>query len=167
MRQFTWLFPFLILVGGCNQKTPSQNWPANLQAIQNFTPDQKTQVLNAIGELNQGLGLTAVDTSGQGAGYPITISLVPAFSGAPLQAGLTYPGPNQCLVSIADIVFAAGHLGTLTTVVIHEIGHCIGLLHILLPTNHEIMSPTAQPISSYDDTTIDRFFTSFLDQGRL
>src|SRR3954470_14382314 len=89
MRRIFWTLAVVLLIAACGKNPPAPQWPAKLVSVTGFSEAQKSQVMKAIQNLNDGLGHQAVDVSGQGNGFPITIHYVESFSDAPLRAGLT------------------------------------------------------------------------------
>ncbi len=165
MLKRLWL-PFVcLLVIGCAKKTPPGTWPAHVTDYKNFSEEQKAELTEALDYLNQKSSRTVIDLNSNGAGFPISFELVDPDATAPMRGGLTFLTEEGCTIQLSRKVYETAYASERIPVVIHEIGHCGGLVHN--PTTREIMYKTASPLKDYAPDAFDRFFASLFSQAAL
>lgn len=93
----------------------------------------------------------------------ITITVVPEFPGRKWAGYASCIGCNPCAITIS-----ASEMGEKynKSVLLHEIGHCIGLTHNGMPESGEIMSPATSNWSDYTQGDKDRFFQAVREAQR-
>lgn len=69
--------------------------------------------------------------------------------------GVAWVGSGPCYIQIPERTFKYGQ-DWLTSVVWHEIGHCVGLMHT--DNEFDIMYAYAKPFSQYSPQALHRFF---------
>lgn len=166
MKQKLLMVTVVILVSGCGNIGHSYvQWPVDLSQVSNFSDSQKQLVMDVIDQFNNGTNQTLITTSNTQAVSSIQIldeqsigqvpsSLSDVASGLATIAGQAAIQTNLCTVKILDMVAQNDDL--LKSVLLHELGHCAGLVHV--PEQGEVMYKEATPFSQITQDAIERFF---------
>jgi hypothetical protein len=152
-----WLLLGLLLVTACSKNTPLSEGPASVASYQNFSADQKAQIIESINSMNTAAGKILVETVPNQNGYPITLVQVEPPPESPNRAGFAIHDDTQCTIQISKTVFDPAKKDYVKSVLWHEMGHCFGLQHD--PQNGQLMYYTAEPFKTYSNESINRFFT--------
>lgn len=156
LRVFTFAL-WLIFVTACADHTPIQ-WPAKVTSWGNLKDSDVQRIQASIHEVETRSGQTwlAHDSNHH---FEIEFSGVDFSPEYPNRAGFASTDWSTCKVELSPRLFDSGTDALLTTVVAHELGHCVGLTHA--PTDGEIMSPAALPETMYTEDAWARFFSLF------
>ena len=161
-----WIFIVVFLIVGCGQNRHlADAWPASIASISGFSQGEQTELVEALAELNAGVGQTILTPTPAGEAYPIHFQLVDDFEGHPLRAGFATRSADQCVIRISREVFDESKKPFFLSVVIHEVGHCGGLRHVT--DEGEIMYTSSVPFSHYGVDARERFFRDLLTSTGL
>lgn len=171
MRQFLIIFTLSALIISCGEESQQLNtWPAQLISVSSFSGAHEALIYKIISEFNENSEKNLISIDPIETDYKISIKyvteIVPlegeeiqdelSFVGSPdLVAGKTYRNPNYCEILISNAALEED--GYLEAILLHEIGHCMGLEHV--PEQFEIMSNHVYPISLYTVEKRENFYS--------